>query len=220
MLPFTHAQFLAVFAKYNLAVWPGQILAYVLAAGMLGSLALHRQWSDRVVAGGLALMWIATGIAYHWLHFTAINRAAWAFGALFVLQGLLFAHAAASNKLQFGASDSGFSRWLGWALVVYAAVLYPLLGAAFGRGYPEMPMFGITPCPVTIFTFGLLLLSSSKVSWQLLVVPVLWSLIGGSAALLLAVPQDWLLLLSGASVFLMKTNGRTKLARRYSARHA
>lgn len=221
MLPFSHAQFLEVFAKYNLAVWPSQILVYVLAAGMLGALALHRpQWRDRVVAGGLVLMWIWTGIAYHWLQFTAINKAAWVFGALFVLQGFLFAHAGATSKLQFGASETGFSRWLGWALVVYASVLYPLLGMAFGPGYPAMPMFGITPCPVTIFTFGFLLLSSSKVPRRLLVVPVLWSLIGGSAAFLLDVPQDWLLVLSGASVFFMETHGRTNFARGHDARHA
>lgn len=220
MLPFTHAQFLEVFARYNLAVWPSQMLAYVLAAGMLGALALHRpQWRDRIVGGGLALMWIGTGIAYHWLHFSAINKAAWVFGGLFVLQGFLLAHAAATHKLQFEKSGTASARWLGWVLIAYASVLYPLLGVTFGPGYPELPMFGITPCPVTIFTFGLLLLSSSKVPRWLLVVPVLWSLIGGSASFLLDVPQDWLLLLSGASVFFLEANGST-LRGRHDARHA
>jgi hypothetical protein len=32
---------------------------------------------------------------------------------------------------------------------------------------------------------------------SLLAIPALWSLIGGSAAILLSVPQDWLLLVSG-----------------------
>ncbi|WP_284265772.1 DUF6064 family protein [Bradyrhizobium iriomotense] len=58
-------------------------------------------------------------------------------------------------------------------------------------------MFGVTPCPATIFTFGLLLTTMRPVPRWLLVIPVVWSLIGGSAAILLHVPQDWLLLGSG-----------------------
>jgi hypothetical protein len=49
---------------------------------------------------------------------------------------------------------------------------------------------------VTIFTFGLLLIAR-RPPWPLLIVPVLWSLVGGSAAFLLRVPQDWLLLVTG-----------------------
>jgi hypothetical protein len=60
-------------------------------------------------------------------------------------------------------------------------------------------MFGITPCPVTIFTLGMLLLAR-PMYWWLLAIPVLWSLVGGSAAFLLGVPQDWVLLLSGVAV--------------------
>ena len=81
--------------------------------------------------------------------------------------------------------------------MAYAAIAYPLIGVATGHRYPEMPMFGVTPCPVTIFTFGMLLLTMRPVPRWLLVIPFVWSLIGGSAAILLNVPQDWLLLVSG-----------------------
>ena len=64
-------------------------------------------------------------------------------------------------------------------------------------------MFGITPCPVTLFTFGLVFLTTAPISRGLLVVPIVWSLIGGSAAFLLAVPQDWPLLFSGAAAVLV-----------------
>jgi hypothetical protein len=211
MLPFTHEQFLEVFARYNLAVWPAQFFAYLLAAVMLGAIFLGAsRWRDRLIAGGLALMWTWTGIAYHWLQFTSINDAAWAFGALFVLQGLLFAHAAAAGKLQFGTGVPGIRRTLGWALAGYATILYPAAGVAFGPGYPEMPMFGITPCPVTLFTFGILLLGTGSVSRWLLVIPVAWSLVGGSAAWMLNVPQDWLLLAGGATVLLIARTGRPR----------
>jgi hypothetical protein len=61
-------------------------------------------------------------------------------------------------------------------------------------------MFGITPCPVTLFTLGLLLLTTAPVPAWLLVIPLLWAQVGGSAAFLLDIPQDWLLLFSGAAV--------------------
>jgi hypothetical protein len=86
---------------------------------------------------------------------------------------------------------------MGLALVAYALVLYPLIGALAGDHYPGMPVFGIAPCPVVIFTFGLLLMASTHVSRWLLVVPLAWALVGGSASFLLGIPQDWMLLVSG-----------------------
>jgi hypothetical protein len=79
--------------------------------------------------------------------------------------------------------------WLGGGLVLYALVVYPLVGRVLGHGYPAAPTFGV-PCPLTIFTIGLLLSSRDRRSRVLLVIPVLWAIVGGSAAFLLAVPQD------------------------------
>jgi hypothetical protein len=50
---------------------------------------------------------------------------------------------------------------------------------------------------VTIFTFGMLLLTTQRLPRWLLVIPFIWSLIGGSAAIVLGVTQDWLLFVSG-----------------------
>lgn len=197
MLPFSREQFISVFADYNQAVWPAQIVAYAL--GAVAVAALIRRWNgaDRLVGSVLAVMWVWTGVAYHGLYFSAINKPALLFGAMFVLQGALLAHAAVARGAVMFSSPAGVSAWLGWALVLYAAVVYPLVGWWAGHGYPAMPMFGITPCPVTLFTFGMLLLTTGPVPRRLLAVPFLWSLVGGSAAILLDVPQDWPLLLSG-----------------------
>jgi hypothetical protein len=50
-----------------------------------------------------------------------------------------------------------------------------------------------------IFTFGVLLLAD-PLPFRFLIVPLRWSLVGGSAAILLQIPQDWALLLSGVLV--------------------
>jgi hypothetical protein len=139
MLPFTHSEFLQVFAHYNLAVWPAQVFAYALAACMLAGLAFApTPWKGRAVAGGLAAMWLWTGIAYHWIEFAAINKAAWVFGALFVLQAALFTHAAIKARLECETGGTRSSRVIGWALIAYASVLYPVIGLAFGPGYPQV----------------------------------------------------------------------------------
>jgi hypothetical protein len=199
LLPFTPDQFLEVFAAYNRAVWPAQLVAYLLGLAMVVALLRPSGQSHRVIGVGLGLMWLWTGVVYHASFFARINPAAMAFAALFVVQGLLFAHAALTRSDLHFLAGRGPRTWVGWALIVYSALLYPLIGVA-GHGYPAMPMFGITPCPVTLFTFGVLLVAQGPVPRRLLIIPFLWALVGGSAAFLLAVPQDWPLLLSGALV--------------------
>lgn len=196
MLPFTRDQFFSVFATYNNSVWPVQIVAYLL--GLIAVLALLRpgRMADRVVAGVLAIMWLWAGLAYHALFFAPINKAAYLFAALFVVQGILIGYAGMGDRLRFGFR-AGPAAWIGAVFVLYSAVIYPLVGLAIRHAYPGMPMFGITPCPVTIFTFGMLLMTTERFPRWLLVNPFIWSLIGGSAAILLDVPQDWLLLASG-----------------------
>jgi hypothetical protein len=82
-------------------------------------------------------------------------------------------------------------------MIVYAMIIYPILGTLLGHGYPRSPSFGVAPCPTTIFTFGLLLLTSARVPKSLLVIPFLWSLLGFTAAFLLGVPEDIGLLVAG-----------------------
>lgn len=196
-MPFTPEQFLVVFANYNAAIWPIQIVAYVLGIISVALLSQKTRQSDRVVAAILAIMWLWTGIAYHGLSFSTINSAAYLFAALFVVQGCYLIYAGVfHHRIHFGLQREA-AAWVGVAFLAYAAIVYPLIGVATGHRYPELPMFGVTPCPVTIFTFGLLLLTTQAVPRWLLVIPFIWSLIGGSAAILLQVPQDWLLLASG-----------------------
>ncbi len=72
-------------------------------------------------------------------------------------------------------------------------------------------MFGITPCPLTLFTFGMLLLTRAPVPRWLLVIPLFWSLVAGSAAFLLGVIQDWPLLFGGLLIPLLLVRDRRRL---------
>lgn len=187
-LPFTAAQFFAVFEAYNRAIWPAQVTAYVLGALAVALAARGGTRNGRRVAGVLALFWVWMGVAYHWMYFSLINRMAYLFGAVFILQGVLLATAAVRGDLtlRFRTDRRG---WLGLALIAYATLAYPLIGHALGHGWPRAPMFGVAPCPTTIFTVGLLLWAETA-PHRVVVIPVLWSLVGASAAVLLGVWED------------------------------
>ena len=203
MLPFTVEQFLAVFASYNNAIWPAQFLVYGLGAVAFALIFRGGARSDRTIAAILAVMWAVTAIGYHLTFFASINKAAYAFGALFLIEAAALAYAGVyRNRLNFGFAGDP-AAWAGVFFVVHSAVLYPLIGISTGHHYPELPMFGVTPCPVTIFTLGMLLLTVNQPFGYLLAIPLVWSLIGGSAAILLQIPQDWLLLASGAITALL-----------------
>lgn len=130
------------------------------------------------------------GAVYHILFFSDINRAAYLFGGLFLVQGLLFLVAGGflgNLDFQVRADLSGIA---GGVLVLYAMVIYPALGALLGHGYPSSPVFGVAPCPTTIFTFGLLLWTRGRAPGWLFVIPVLWSALGFLAALQLGILED------------------------------
>ena len=194
MLPFTHAQFVFVFALYNGVIWPLQWVAQAVGIGMVALLWTPSTSRGRIGLLLLAAMWLWTGLAYHVVFFSLINPAATLFGMFFVFEGLLLAEAGLRGRLVFGEA-TGLGRALGWALLVYAVLGYPALGLLLGERTLELPAFGLTPCPVVLTTLGMLLLASGPARPGLFVIPVAWALIGGSAAVLLHVPQDWPLLL-------------------------
>jgi len=212
-IPFTVEQFFAVFKNYNEAIWPAQIVAYVL--GVLALVLAFRkvEISDRAISGILAIFWIWMGVFYHILNFSVINPAAWVFGIVFILQGLLFLVAGTfPGKLSFRFT-SGTLPIIGSMFMLYAMVIYPLLGLFFGHVYPAAPMFGVAPCPTTIFTIGILLWATNKVPVYLLLIPFLWSLIGMSAAVNLRVPQDYGLVIavvSGTILLLIRNRAMMK----------
>lgn len=196
MLPFSREAFFAVFASYNAAVWPAQVALYGLAAALVALALRGRPGAHRAISLGLGLFWLWTGIAYHWFHFTAINRPAWAIGALFVVQGALFiGHGTGRHRLRIGR-PRGLYGWVGALLISYALLAYPLWGLASGHPAREVPVLGV-PCPTTIFTFGLLFWAARPIPRHLLVIPLVWAFLGSTAVVLLGVLQDVGLLLAG-----------------------
>jgi hypothetical protein len=197
-LPFTPDQFFSIFAEYNRGFWPVVVALWTatVAALLLTWRDPHR-WSA-ALSFFLGALWFWNAAAYHAVLFTRINPAAWMFAALFAAQAVLFIRDGRTHRrVYFGAK--GARQVLGTALAIYA-LGYPFLTMALGHEYPATPTYGV-PCPTVILTIGLLLTRRDAVPSTLAVIPILWGFIGGSAAALLQVPTDYVLLAAG--VFLL-----------------
>jgi hypothetical protein len=195
-LPFTVEEFLRVFERYNLAVWPMQWVLYALGIAAVILAFWRADRASRIISFILAFLWLWMGGVYHLTFFTSINRAAFFFGLIFILQAALFFYVGVwEGKLSFGIyfDSSGIT---GAILLVYAMLIYPALAILFGHRYPATPTFGL-PCPTTIFTFGLLIWTNQRVPRLLLIIPLIWSAVGFSAALLLKVTEDFGLPVAG-----------------------
>ena len=189
-MPFTVDEFFALFARYNEAIWPLQISAYILGVAIVGLAFFKSRTADVLIPAGLGVMWLINGVGYHWSFFSALNKPAFVFGVVFTAQAafLLFAPVIFGG-LRFHVARDARSV-AGLALVAFAMVFYPVWGLLAGHSYPAVPVFGVAPCPTTIFTIGILFLCDWRAARWLLIIPGLWSVIGATAAVLLDVPQD------------------------------
>ncbi len=194
-LPFTIDEFLEVFRKYNHSVFPMQFLFYLFGAMALYHSIKKSRLSDKIILLVLSFLWLWTGIVYHILHFSGINKAAYLFGVLNILQaGLFYFFGILREKITFQFKQDIYGV-AGGLLILYALLVYPLLGHQLGHQYPASPTFGV-PCPTTIFTFGILLWAENKVPVAVLIIPFLWSMIGATAVIYLGMLEDLGLFLS------------------------
>ncbi|MFO7852945.1 MAG: DUF6064 family protein [Bacteroidota bacterium] len=170
-------QLLDTFERYNLDIWPMQIIAYVLGIIAVFLAIKRTKYSDRIIIGIVAFMWLWAGIGFYLLYFGPVYKPAYIFGTLTVMQAVLFLAGMFKPVISFGFRLNIFSV-TGLLLIAYAMIGYPVIGYLIGHVHPQSPAFGLAPCPVTVFTFGLLLMSDRKVPLIYLVIPLLWALSG------------------------------------------
>lgn len=190
-LPFTEEQFFAVFSDYNEAIGWVPVVAYALGLLAVALAVRGTLRGTRVISAILTLFWGWMGAVYHLEFFIEINPLAVAFGVAFLLQSAIFLHASIrSQPIPRFTARADMRGGLGVVLMLYAMVVYPIVGIILGRSYPAVPLFGVAPCPTTIFTLGLFLWSRGPLSARLWMIPVVWALVGTTAAWTLGVWED------------------------------
>ena len=152
-MPFTIEQFMDVFKNYNLSVWPMQIILYLFALVSIILSIKSIKASNRIISILLAFFWLWMGIVYHILNFASINKAAYLFGLLFIIQAFLFLVSGVFKTNLSFKYQSDIYGVFGSIFIAYALVIYPVLGYLFGHIYPSAPIFGV-PCPTVTYLKG------------------------------------------------------------------
>ena len=121
--PFTTEQFFEVFEKYNLGVFPSQILILIL--GIAGVLLIHARnpIKHKSIGGLLGLLWLWMGTVYQIGYLSSINKAAYVFGGLFILQGLFILYESyIKNRLGFRFKGQ-LTDYLGYFFILFGFLM-------------------------------------------------------------------------------------------------
>ena len=132
-------ELLELFTRYNEDLWPVHLVAYAAGVAAVALLfARRRDRADRVIAGLLAALWLWLGVVFQGLYATDVDVVlGTAYAVMFVLQAyLLFRHGVLRGELTF-RPRAGLTGAVGWAALAYAVIVYPVIGAVLGHGWPE-----------------------------------------------------------------------------------
>ena len=189
-VPYSREAYFSLFGQYNDAIWPAQIAACLFFLLIPWAAAFPMHVTGRVIAAILGAAWLWNGIAFHLMFFSRLNWAAWIFACLFIVQALLFfVTGTLRDRIAFRLRRDA-AAWAGLFFIAYAIVMYPLVAEPV---WPQLPLAGVAPCPTALATFGALLLIEGRTPWRLIAIPALWSLFEGTNALVLGIPQDYVL---------------------------
>ena len=194
--------------EYNPAVWPMQIITYILAVGVIALLFIKWKHSGRLIAGVIAFLWLWSGLVAIMLFFGTVSSQYYFWGTLWIIQGMVF--------IYYGLFKPGFqfqfskkiTSYIGFLLILYALIIYPIVGILSGHGFPGGPIFGVAPCPVCIFTFGIFMMTRKRVPAYIFVFPLIWSLLGIYAAVKMNVFADLGMAFAGVigTIFIVYNN--------------
>lgn len=212
MLPYTAESLFALFDEYNTAIRPVPALALFLMAGILMLVVRSRQDRSRLVVGILAAGWLWTGAIYQLVFFAGINFTAPAYGAAFILQGLLLAWTGVFRQRVVLHFDRGVIGWAGIRIAIISAIILPLIDWQSGLGWTDVRFALIAPGATAGFTLGILMMSKGPIPLHLIAIPVFWTLAVGAHAWVLGIPQDYLLPVVGVIALAASLKSRNRPA--------
>ena len=191
--------FYSTLESYNETFWPMIIITFLLGIVVVYLAARKSGSSSKLISAILSFLWIWSGIVFFIIYYGSMEvdflglvmPGVWYLGGvLFLFQGVLFLiFGVVKSRLSFRLGGDWHSV-VGALMIVYAMVIYPVIGFLTGYGYPKYPVFGIAPCPLTIFSLGLFQWSDRKMPLAVVLVPFIWGLMGIMPVLALNVWAD------------------------------
>ena len=198
--------FFSTLQTYNETVVPMAVLTFILGMVAVFLASSKPKHSGQIISFILSFLWMWSGVVFFILFYglqevvflNVTMPGVWYLsGVLWIIQSLVFLFVGVFKSSLSFKLGSDRQTVIGAVMIIYAMIIYPLIGFLTGRSYPEYPIFGVAPCPVTIFTFGLLQWTDGKVPVYVAVIPLVWALLGVMPVLALDVWADVGLILSG-----------------------
>ncbi len=163
------------------------ILTYVLAIIALFMAYRKNDYSNRFISLTLTFLWFWIGLVFGILVFGPVPTVMagieypgiwYLFGGIFAIHGIILLYFGVIKDTVSYTWKPDSRHYVGLLLILYGLVFYPLVGILTGRVFLEYPIFGIAPCPVSIFTLGLLLWSDARPSLPIMTIPLFWGFMG------------------------------------------
>jgi hypothetical protein len=196
MSPIAFEQFLKLITNYNQAVWPMQIVAYILGIAALFFAIKETKYSSKIISAILAFFWLWIGIVFSLMFVSKIWKPNIGTGILLIIQGILFLIFGvfkANIPFRFRSDVYGV---IGIIFIAYAIIGYPIIEYLMGRSYSQFLYIGVLPSATIMFTFGLLLWMAKKLPKYILIIPFIISL-DGIFAIPLGVYEDLGFIIAG-----------------------
>jgi hypothetical protein len=192
-LLFSPRAYWRLFERSNLESWPWQIPMLLLGAAMLVWMLRRRPWSDRAVAGLLALAWAAVGLRFIGGIYAEINWLVAYAVPLFVGEGVLMAWFCIVRRQVNGSSKRRVPDLVGLALLTYAIAIHPLVPPLAGRPIEAAEVIGIAPDPGAIATLGYLsMVTRDAITGLMLAIPLLWCMASAATLLTMGTAEGWI----------------------------
>lgn len=190
-----YSEFVGLFERCNVAIWPLQILGHL--AGVLVLVLMFIRWrhSQAAIFAVLAPFWVFIGVVFQFLYLRPLYLPGRTFAVLWVVQGVVLALAAIRLSGSFSRS-TGWYAILGWLAIGYSLVGYPVLGFLLRGSILRVAWLGGFPCPMALFTLAVLVLASGPLPKWLLIVPGFWA-IGGLVPFVWGIREDLGLVILG-----------------------
>lgn len=213
LLMFSAQTYYRLFELYNRDLWPLQMLALVLGVVVL---ALWRRGGDRAgraIAMILAMCWLWVAWGFHWQRYASINLAAGYFALAFVVQALLLLWLGARRGRLTPTAATRLQQRAGLGLLLFALLVFPLIGPLLGRSWTQAEVFGMAPDPTALATLGVLLFAGVRPVWGLFPIPVVWCLLSGATLWAMESPDFAVAPLAALVAVILAAGGALRRAR-------
>ena len=160
---------------YNNAIFPMQIIAMVTGITLTYfSLAKPNTKTNSLMKTYLAFTFAWNGVVFFLLFGKELPGTL--LGApLFIVTAVLFVLDIFKKKTEFKLPNARWHKYL-TILWILCAFLYPLIGLPLGHYYPRTCIFGVFPCPTTVFALALLAAAIPKVDKKAYILLLIWAL--------------------------------------------